>query len=82
MVVVDDRRLAVEMGALGGAGLGAEAIHAELGEVEHHRSPCELRDPDIWSLQLSLHDFRVELAKPARRFPFYLDGIGAGQIKV
>lgn len=32
-VVVDDRRLAVEMGAVGGAGLGAEAIRAELGEV-------------------------------------------------
>lgn len=33
IVVVDDRRLALEMGAVGGAGLGAEAIHAELGEV-------------------------------------------------
>ncbi|MBT9368667.1 ornithine cyclodeaminase family protein [Rhizobium sp. CSW-27] len=32
-VVVDDRRLALEMGAVGGAGLGAEVIHAELGEV-------------------------------------------------
>jgi ornithine cyclodeaminase/alanine dehydrogenase-like protein (mu-crystallin family) len=32
-VVVDDRRLALEMGAVGGAGLGPEAIHAELGEV-------------------------------------------------
>lgn len=32
-VVVDDRRLAIEMGAVGGAGLGTEAIHAELGEV-------------------------------------------------
>jgi ornithine cyclodeaminase len=32
-VVVDDRRLAVEMGALGGAGLSAATIHAELGEV-------------------------------------------------
>lgn len=32
-VIVDDRRLALEMGAVGGAGLGPEAIHAELGEV-------------------------------------------------
>jgi ornithine cyclodeaminase len=32
-VVVDDRKLAVEMGAVGGAGLSAAAIHAELGEV-------------------------------------------------
>jgi len=32
-VVVDDRKLAVEMGAVGGAGLSATAIHAELGEV-------------------------------------------------
>jgi ornithine cyclodeaminase len=32
-VIVDDRRLAVDMGAVGGAGLGADAIHAELGEV-------------------------------------------------
>jgi ornithine cyclodeaminase len=32
-VVVDDRRLAVEMGAVGGAGLGEEAIWADLGEV-------------------------------------------------
>jgi ornithine cyclodeaminase len=32
-VVVDDRKLAVEMGAVGGAGLGAAAIQAELGEV-------------------------------------------------
>ena len=33
VVVVDDRRLAIEMGAVGGAGLVLEAIHAELGEV-------------------------------------------------
>jgi ornithine cyclodeaminase len=32
-VVVDDRKLALEMGAVGCAGLGAAAIHAELGEV-------------------------------------------------
>ena len=33
LVVVDDRKLAVEMGAVGGAGLSAAAIHAELGEI-------------------------------------------------
>jgi ornithine cyclodeaminase/alanine dehydrogenase-like protein (mu-crystallin family) len=32
-VVVDDRALAVAMGAVGGAGLTVDAIHAELGEV-------------------------------------------------
>ena len=32
-VVVDDRSLAVAMGCVGGAGLGGEAIQAELGEV-------------------------------------------------
>ena len=32
-MVVDDRKLALEMGAVGGAGLSAAAIHAELGEV-------------------------------------------------
>jgi len=31
--VCDDRDLAVRMGAIGGAGLGPDAIHAELGEV-------------------------------------------------
>jgi ornithine cyclodeaminase/alanine dehydrogenase-like protein (mu-crystallin family) len=33
VVIVDDSRLAVEMGAVGGACLGPEVIHAELGEV-------------------------------------------------
>jgi ornithine cyclodeaminase/alanine dehydrogenase-like protein (mu-crystallin family) len=31
--VCDDRNLAIEMGAIGGVGLGPDAIHAELGEV-------------------------------------------------
>ena len=31
--ICDDRELAVTMGAIGGAGLGPEAISAELGEV-------------------------------------------------
>jgi ornithine cyclodeaminase/alanine dehydrogenase-like protein (mu-crystallin family) len=33
VVVCDDRDLAVQMGAVGGAGLGPEVIDAELGEV-------------------------------------------------
>ena len=33
VVIVDDRRLAVEMGSVGGAGLDGDVIHAELGEV-------------------------------------------------
>lgn len=33
MFVCDDRELAVTMGAIGGAGLGSDLIHAELGEV-------------------------------------------------
>ena len=39
LVVVDDRRLALEMGAIGGARLGPEAIHAELGEIIAGRAP-------------------------------------------
>lgn len=37
--VCDDRALAVEMGALGGVGLGADAVAAELGEVLAGRHP-------------------------------------------
>jgi ornithine cyclodeaminase/alanine dehydrogenase-like protein (mu-crystallin family) len=33
LVVVDDRQLAVSMGAVGGAGLGIDTIAAELGEI-------------------------------------------------
>jgi ornithine cyclodeaminase len=33
LFVCDDRMLAVEMGAIGGVGLGSDAIAAELGEV-------------------------------------------------
>jgi ornithine cyclodeaminase/alanine dehydrogenase-like protein (mu-crystallin family) len=33
LFVCDDRDLAARMGAIGGAGLGPDAIHAELGEV-------------------------------------------------
>lgn len=47
LVVVDDRRLAVEMGAVGGAGLGPEAIHAELGEVLAGSSRGRASDGDV-----------------------------------
>jgi len=33
LFVCDDRALAMEVGAIGGAGLGESAVHAELGEV-------------------------------------------------
>jgi ornithine cyclodeaminase len=46
-VVVDDRRLALEMGAVGGAGLGANAIHAELGEVLAGTKQGRLSDQEI-----------------------------------
>lgn len=39
LFVCDDRELAVQMGAVGGAGLGADAIDAELGEVLAGRHP-------------------------------------------
>jgi ornithine cyclodeaminase/alanine dehydrogenase-like protein (mu-crystallin family) len=47
VVVVDDRRLAVEMGAVGGAGLGPDAIHAELGEVLAGAKPGRTGDRDV-----------------------------------
>jgi ornithine cyclodeaminase len=47
VVVCDDRDLAVEMGAVGGAGLGAEAIHAEIGEVIAGRKPGRTTDQDV-----------------------------------
>lgn len=39
LFVCDDRDLAVEMGALGGVGLGPDAVAAELGEVLAGRHP-------------------------------------------
>ncbi len=47
LVVVDDRQLAVQMGAVGGAGLGPEAIHAELGEVLAGSKPGRSSDVDV-----------------------------------
>jgi hypothetical protein len=46
-VVVDDRGLAVEMGAVGGAGLGPGAIHAELGEVLAGARPGRRSERDV-----------------------------------
>ena len=46
-VVVDDRALAVEMGAVGGAGLGADAIHAELGEILAGTQPGRCNDHEV-----------------------------------
>jgi len=45
--VCDDRSLAVEMGAVGGAGLGDEAIAAELGEVIAGTKPGRTSPRDI-----------------------------------
>lgn len=47
LVVVDDRQLAVQMGAVGGAGLGPKAIHAELGEVLAGSKPGRGSDADV-----------------------------------
>ncbi len=41
LFVCDDRALAVEMGAIGGAGLGPEHVHAELGEVISGARPAD-----------------------------------------
>jgi ornithine cyclodeaminase/alanine dehydrogenase-like protein (mu-crystallin family) len=43
----DDRDLAVEMGAIGGAGLGPDAIHAEIGEVIAGVKPGRLAPAEI-----------------------------------
>lgn len=45
--VCDDRELATRMGAIGGAGLGADAIHAELGEVIAGVKPGRTSDEEI-----------------------------------
>jgi ornithine cyclodeaminase len=46
-VIVDDRTLAVATGAVGNAGLGADAIHAELGEIVVGIKPGRLDDGEI-----------------------------------
>ena len=46
-LVVDDRELAVTMGAVGGAGLAADAIYAELGEVLSGSRPGRCNDREV-----------------------------------
>jgi ornithine cyclodeaminase/alanine dehydrogenase-like protein (mu-crystallin family) len=45
--VCDDRDLAIEMGTIGGVGLGKESIHAELGEVIAGIRPGRASDDQI-----------------------------------
>jgi ornithine cyclodeaminase len=45
--VVDDRRLALERGAAAGAGVGADAIDAELGEVLAGSAPGRTAPPEV-----------------------------------
>ena len=47
LFVCDDRDLAASMGAIAGAGLGPDAIHAELGEVIAGVRPGRTRDDQI-----------------------------------
>jgi ornithine cyclodeaminase len=47
LFVCDDRDLAVRMGAVGGAGLGPDAVHAELGEVIAGVKPGRTSDAEI-----------------------------------
>ena len=47
LFVCDDRALAAGMGAIAGAGLGPDAIHAELGEVIAGVKPGRTRDDQI-----------------------------------
>jgi ornithine cyclodeaminase len=47
LFVCDDRELAVSMGAIAGAGLSAEAIHAELGEIIGGLRPGRTNDAQI-----------------------------------
>ena len=47
LFVCDDRDLATSMGAIAGAGLGGDAIHAELGEVIAGVKPGRTRDDQI-----------------------------------
>lgn len=45
--VCDDRNLAIEMGAVGGVGLGAEVIDAEIGEIISEDHPGRSRPDQI-----------------------------------
>ena len=45
--IADDARLALAMGALAGAGLGRESLHAELGEVLAGHTPGRTTNDEI-----------------------------------
>lgn len=45
--ICDDKRLAVQMGAIGGAGLAEDNIHAEIGEVINNQSLGRANDDQI-----------------------------------
>ena len=47
LFVCDDRDLAARMGAIAGAGLAPDAIHAELGEIIAGTKPGRTRDDEI-----------------------------------
>jgi ornithine cyclodeaminase/alanine dehydrogenase-like protein (mu-crystallin family) len=47
LFVCDDRDLAANMGAIAGAGLGSDAIHAELGEIIAGVKPGRTREDQI-----------------------------------
>jgi ornithine cyclodeaminase len=47
LFVCDDRDLAASMGAIAGAGLGSDAIHAELGEIIAGVKPGRTREDQI-----------------------------------
>jgi ornithine cyclodeaminase/alanine dehydrogenase-like protein (mu-crystallin family) len=59
VLIVDDRRLALEMGAVGGAGVGPDSIDAELGEVIAGTKPgrCDDREVTVFgSVGLAFQD--------------------------
>jgi ornithine cyclodeaminase len=47
LFVCDDRDLAARMGAIAGAGLGPETIHAELGEILAGGKPGRTSDEQV-----------------------------------
>jgi ornithine cyclodeaminase/alanine dehydrogenase-like protein (mu-crystallin family) len=71
LVVCDERHLAVSMGAVGGAGLGHEAIAAEPGEVLAGTHPGRTSPSEITvygAVGLAFHfppDPSLDLALPA-----------------
>jgi ornithine cyclodeaminase len=79
--VCDDAALAVSMGALAGAGLGPEAIHATLGEVLSGRKPGRTGESEVTifgSVGLACQDlpaawmaYRRARAAPVSTFAFH-----------